>query len=267
MNTDERLIYNKESVQKSLELLNESNNEFRDAGVELRTAMDMLNEIKGNDLLKNIENLTNENTPKMLMTMCDENIGNTIYNINNGVEKVENYLTTGEEIDLRSQSEQRTPLGQQPTAPTQPTAPNEQFREQPPSPPEQPSPPSGQPEAPQNNEQPTTGPNGEQPPSPPEQPSPPDGQQNSKTTITGPNGEQPPSPPEQPSSPTETPTIPQPAQEDMKKGSLVGALIGLGIGATATGGTTAAVLHYKKKKKNEEENMENNENNNFFKDL
>ena len=267
MNTDERLIYNKDSVQKSLDLLNESNNEFRDAGVELRNAMDMLNEVKGNDLLKNIENLTNENTPKMLMTMCDENIGNTIYNINNGVEKVENYLVTGAELDLNPQSSgQRNSGQQQPVPPTQPSAPTEQLREQPttgpngeqpPSPPEQPSPPSEQ----QNSEQPTTGPNGEQPPSPPEQPSPPGEQQKGEQPTTGPNGEQPPSPPEQPSPLNEEPTNPQ--QQDMKKGSLVGALIGLGIGTTVTGGTTAAIMHYKKKNKDEKEN----EKSKFFEDL
>ena len=262
MNTDNRLVYNRDSVQKSLDLLNESNNEFRDAGVELRNAMDILNNAKGIDALNRVDNLTNENTPKNLMTMCDENIGNTIYNINSGVERVEYYLANGGDLNINPQQGQGGGPGQQqPTAPSQPTAPTDQFREQPqsgpngeqpPSPPDQPSPPDG----PQNGEQPQSGPNGEQPPSPPDQPSPPDGPQNGEQPTTGPNGEQPPSPPDQPSPPTDMPTKPemqQPSQEDMKKGSLIGALIGLGVGAAATGGTTAAVVHAKKKKENESE--------------
>ena len=206
MNTDNRLVYNRDSVQKSLDLLNESNNEFRDAGVELRNAMDILNNAKGIDALNRVDNLTNENTPKNLMTMCDENIGNTIYNINSGVERVEYYLANGGDLNINPQQGQGGGPGQQqPTAPSQPTAPTDQFREQPQS---------------------------------------------------GPNGEQPPSPPDQPSPPTDMPTKPemqQPSQEDMKKGSLIGALIGLGVGAAATGGTTAAVVHAKKKKENESE--------------
>ena len=277
MNTDNRLVYNRDSVQKSLDLLNESNNEFRDAGVELRNAMDMLNNAKGIDALNRVDNLTKENTPKNLMTMCDENIGNTIYNINSGVERVEYYLANGGDLNINPQPGQGGGPGQQqPTAPSQPTAPNDQFREQqagpngeqPPSPPEQPSPPDG----PQNGEQQQSGPNGEQPPSPPDQPSPPDGPQNGEQPTTGPNGEQPPSPPDEPKPPTDMPTKPemqQPSQEDMKKGSLIGALIGLGVGAAATGGTTAAVIHAKKKKENEngEDNVEFQDNSKYLQEL
>ena len=277
-----RVVYNRESVQKSLELLQESDNEFRNAGVDLRTALEILKEIKGIKTFSKVEALSDDNTPQNLMTMCDENIGNTIYNINNGIEKMEDYITNNKDLDLRQLSGVSAPAGQGQTAPSQPSAPSSQFGNQPTGPngEQPPSPPSGPGEG-----QGQTGPNGEQPPSPPsgpgegqgqtgpngkQPPSPPSGPGEGQGQ-TGPNGEQPPSPPsgpgegqgqtgpngEQPPSPPEEPTPPEgatkPSQGDMKKGSLLGALIGLGVGATAVGGTTAAVIHSKKKKNKEDE--------------
>ena len=235
-----RVVYNRESVQKSLELLQESDNEFRNAGVDLRTALEILKEIKGIKTFSKVEALSDDNTPQNLMTMCDENIGNTIYNINNGIEKMEDYITNNKDLDLRQLSGVSAPAGQGQTAPSQPSAPSSQFGNQPTGPngEQPPSPPSGPGEG-----QGQTGPNGEQPPSPPSGPGEGQGQ-------TGPNGEQPPSPPEEPT-PPEGAT--KPSQGDMKKGSLLGALIGLGVGATAVGGTTAAVIHSKKKKNKEDE--------------
>ena len=226
-----RVVYNRESVQKSLELLQESDNEFRNAGVDLRTALEILKEIKGIKTFSKVEALSDDNTPQNLMTMCDENIGNTIYNINNGIEKMEDYITNNKDLDLRQLSGVSAPVGQGQTAPSQPSAPSSQFGNQP------------------------TGPNGEQPPSPPSGPEEGQGQ-------TGPNGEQPPSPPEEPTPPG---GATKPSQGDMKKGSLLGALIGLGVGATAAGGTTAAVIHSKKKKNKEDESEETNFNSSLIK--
>ena len=261
-----RVVYNRKSVQKSLELLQESDNEFRNAGVDLRTALEILKEIKGIKTFSKVEALSDDNTPQNLMTMCDENIGNTIYNINNGIEKMEDYITNNKDLDLRQLSGVSAPAGQGQTAPSQPSAPSSQFGNQPTGPngEQPPSPPSGPGEG-----QGQTGPNGEQPPSPPEEPTPPEGEEPKPPSSpeeakeqVGPNGEQPPSPPEEPT-PPEGAT--KPSQGDMKKGSLLGALIGLGVGATAAGGTTAAVIHSKKKKNKEDESEETNFNSSLIK--
>ena len=223
-----KVVYNRESVQKSIELLHESDYEFRNVGTELKDAIEILKNLKGDKSLSKVDTLANDNTLQNLMTMCDENIGNTICNINNGIEKMENYLANNGEIDLRQLSGVSASSGQQPSAPSQPSAPNTQ--------------PGSQPNGPGEG-QGQVGPNGEQPPS---QPSPPSGPEEGQGQV-GPNGEQPPSSPTEPT-PPEGATQPSPSQSDMKKGSLLGALIGLGIGAAATGGTTAAVIHSKKKK-------------------
>ena len=73
----------------------------------------------------------------------------------------------------------------------------------------------------------------------PQEPTPPDG-----PTEGGP---QEPTPPDGP-----TQGVPQeptpPNKENTNKGILLDSLIGLGIGAAATGGTTAAIINNKKKK-------------------
>lgn len=230
---NDQVIYNRDAVQKSLELLNESNNSFHETGMNLKRAMEILNEVKGNDLLNKVENLTNENTPKNLMTMCDENIGNTISNINRGVDIVEGYI---EGKGGNSQG------NGQPSQPNQPSRPER----------EEPTPPNGPQDGQNNGQEPS-------PPSPPEanttreepvpptEPSPPSGSTSTQTPTTGPNGETAPSEPTPPSAPDGN-TV---SAADVKKGTLIGSLIGLGIGAAAAGGTTAAVVKSKKAKENE----------------
>ena len=136
------IIYNRDSVQKSLELLNESNNSFHHAGVSLRNAMEILEQVKGNAALSQVKDLSDENTPKNLMTMCDENIGNTISNINRGVNTVEEYIANGGEVN---------PGGSYPSSgqqqPTPPDGPPEGGQQQP-------TPPDGPPEG--GQQQPTS---------------------------------------------------------------------------------------------------------------
>ena len=208
------IIYNRDSVEKSLEILKRSNNDFQEAEMQIRNALNILRNVKGQETIKKLENALGYVNPTSLLTMCNDNIGETISNMKKSANSIEEYLKEGSNAAYPVMHPTVTSLstwgpgsgqpggGSQPTPPSQPQAPSGPGGaqttgpngEQPPSPPSQPQAPS----SPGGAQ--TTGPNGEQPPSPPTQPQAPSGPGGAQTT--GPNGEQPPSPPSQPQAPS-----------------------------------------------------------------
>ena len=284
------IIYDRESMNESLKILNESNGDFRETGMLVKNALELIAQGQ-NTPTQSANNNFDSTKVKNLMENCNDSIEKTIYNMNNGVYTMEQYISEDKQMSeemLRKKLEPASvgdsgkPLGSgnpggsdglagtggpggtqsqsQPSQPSQPVGPS---GETPPSPPSQPEPPSGP-----GDGVPTQGPNGETPPSPPSQPEPPSGPGDANSSV-GPNGETPPSPPSQPTkltnsnslnvgpngeTPPSQPEAPSGPSDRSKGGTLIGGVVGLGLGASVVGGTVAVI---KKKKENEESEDKN----------
>ena len=246
------ITYERESANKALDLLNDSNKDFQGVNYNIQKALGLLDNVNSPEKIRKLEQAIGNMNPNEYIQKCSEELDDVLYRMKDSIDTIESYaydqpqqepVIMGKSIDTTS-LEPNNPNATQ-------VGPN---GEQPPSPPQEPTPPE-QPTGPNDPNAQQVGPNGEQPPSPPQEPTPPEqptGPNDPNAQQVGPNGEQPPSPPQEPT----PPQIPNAPANKTKTLAIVGGAIGA---AAVVGGATTVISNKKKKEQKDDEFAEKKE--------
>lgn len=92
MNSDNGIIYKKESIEKAIQILNESDKEIEEAMEEINQALAHLKTVQSPDTIKRLESTIGNINPLKYTILCDDTIGSTISNMKKSIAAIEAYL-------------------------------------------------------------------------------------------------------------------------------------------------------------------------------
>jgi hypothetical protein len=94
MNT-EGLIYNRDNVAKSLDILAETNKELQATQMQIQNALNVLRNVRGKEKIKQLENVFGNVNPNEFADNCNESLMDAITRMQKSVTSIEDYLYNG----------------------------------------------------------------------------------------------------------------------------------------------------------------------------